>query len=333
MPNLSLAQDNPVPPQPEPGGRPNDCGDQCAVFSTDGTEVHLYYKAGRDPSDDIYDYVAISEKLTDWQKSIYGNAYVFRARKTAKRTTPFYILLQERGPGLNNWIVHDVAVRAHYKVGGNIDWDQEPVEDQNYNIIGKAYAPSGVTDGNRYSWRIVISGKVSYKLNESAAPAPAAGAWMQIRLDEEKGPFIGLIKTDDKGNFKYSGVDTYVSDDKVNNLYIYTKYAGNGVKFESDPQKNPETMLTYLDGSWHTNAEDNKSKVRGDVNITLNKTVTEFWDPTNAPGQTLSQEVFGNNKGWVENAINFIKCVLRNTFIAVLQWEANAMGWFLRRNY
>jgi hypothetical protein len=49
--------------------------------------------------------------------------------------------------------------------------------------------------------------------------------------------------------------------------------------------------------------------------------------------QTSTGPLFGGANDWVANAIKWIKCKLRNGFIVVFQFEANMMGWLLRRNY
>lgn len=331
LPSMATAQqkDDVNPPQPGPEKRrPDNCvtrvnnisepKNRCATISGDGTKIYLWYKPGTEPKYDVYDYVAISEKLRRWANS--DRAYVFRANRSSE---PFYILVDPDSSGF-------VRVIAHYQTSKEIDWNINPSADQYYSATSERTVPSGTNDKGRYSWRIVLTGKVNYKLNETSTPASANKAQMQIRLDGQKGPNIGEIESDDQGNFEFSQVDTYVNDDQVDKLFLYTKYENNGIKLESDPEKNPEALLGYLDNNWHTNAKDDKSKVRDGINITLTKTVDKFWDPTQGAGQSITKEI-GNP--WEIDVFKKVACWFANAFITVLYWEANFAGYFLRRNY
>lgn len=328
FPSFSLAQ-NPGIPEPAPGARPNDCGDQCVTFSDDGNQIHLYYKSGHTPTDDTFDYVSISEYINKWIADYlnYSNIYIFRARRdNSPYARSFYVLFAEAGADQSNetWIV------AYYQTGENREWNKGPQKGELFKVIGNAHIPTGVKDNERYSWRIVISGKVEFE--SGGTKVPAKEAHLQIRMDNEKGPNIGEIQTNDQGDFEYSGVSTFVNDNTVNNLYLYTKYDHtDGLKYES------WDSILYLDNQWHTNEKDNESKVRGGVSITLNdKNKTDkYWDPTNGPGQTLKQELFGPNAqgGLWQNVLRAVICAIRNFFIGAFYVLAKIAAYFLRKNY
>jgi hypothetical protein len=324
LPNVR-AQDqhipeNPAPPGPNPVGRPNDCGNQCVTFSPDGTQIHLWYKSGRAPTDRTMNYVSISDVLNDWLAGYLPNHDIYIFRSTSE---DYYIDLAEAGNNQKYEI-------AHFQNGENKYWDKTPRGDQPFNVVGTANNPSGTNGNNRYSWRITMSGKV--ELESNGTKTPANGAGMQIILDSQKGPPIGEIKAakDTQGGFEYSGVKTWVNDDTVNNLSLYVRFSNNGLNYES------YTDIPFLgDPRWHTNTSDrsNASKSIDGITITLtDANKVDKFSRDMRVGQNIKEEILGPNAG-DDSIFKTLACWAKQAFVAILGFLSNTAAYFLVKNY
>lgn len=313
-----VALSDPVTLPIEPKDRPNDCGDQCVTFSEDGYTIHLWYKSDRDKKDEVFNYVAISA----WIPSQYiGNQYIYKSTER-----DFYIYANMRT---------GFKVERHYKTSeGQKVWDDTPVADQFYKIIGDAKIPSGERSGSRYSFRIVVTGKVLFE--SQGTSAPAKNAKVRVTLDNEYGPPVEEVQTNENGEFEISkagwGRDelVWLNQDIIKKIFFRVGYENNGLKYETKPaiEKN------FDDATFRPHQEDKTAKVLDNFNITLTPSniVDDFSAPFGQSELTPVQEITGS-LNWEEAVMNKVVCMLRDAFITVFYYEAKIAAWFLRRNY
>lgn len=331
-PGISLAQVGaPAPPQPGPvEKRPDPCltnvegtvsnskRERCASMYEEGRRIHLWHEPSQDPEDENLYYVSISRWV-----DVASQSYIYQARD---KGIYFMVRILPAQKSIYNY--------KHFIKGAGLNWNDTPNNDIKYDVLNTNSAnlvePSGIKNGTRYSFRVVISGDILFEGQK------AEGANVIIALDNEQGPPIALTTSNNEGRFVISDRDDvlpgskkeeiWVSDDTVDNLILYTRYEKNGLKYEKSETLNYASDFTLRSGQGEVVELLNKQ-----INLGSSNQVSEF--TRNLKSDIgIVQEVTGS-LDWQNAVMKWVVCKMANAFISVLYWESNLAAYFLRRNY
>lgn len=315
--------------QPEPTNRPPNCrsNEQCAELKDNGKSLVLYYREQSPVGlQENFSYAAIAREISG------AGDYIYKSNERE-----FYIIFNVGVSISGHHVTH------HFEVGKNTDWDQVPLGDQIYKVIGDVKAPTGTDDSGRYSWKPFVKGTVN--LNDGSTTKVAQGAIVDMWLNsgaiangaisESKGPKIGTEKVGDS-SFKFDRKGDiwdynmiFLSLYTVKNIVLCASYED-----KTTGKKYQKTEKIAFSQDWPKSTEDDKALTKDNVqiNFTAQDEVKDWIVKPGATFQGPITEIVGS-ADWKTDVLKNVVCWIRNFFIGAFYWLSIIAAGFLKRNY